>query len=124
MTTGGVGGGRGGRGGNNNGRKQLAGKTRDNMHAASWMRRSREDGTAVLIALVRSVTTATAAARSAAAGSGRDGGGSSGGGGAGGRGVERFNVQESEALSLVCEEALRALVRRIRSTMRFLVIVV
>lgn len=102
---------------------------------ARWTKQSREDSTVVLMALVASVTAASSATAAAAvaarpAGSlsspvalaGGDGssagvGGSSSFGGARGgvgrdkRGLKFFCTRESEALSSVCVEALRALVR-------------
>lgn len=107
---------RGGGGGAGDGREK----------AADWNRQASEDGIAVLTALVESVTAAatkTAARRESGGGEGRGGGGGGGGGVGGGfgrgaaggpagvDGLEEFGIQESEALSSVCVEALRALVR-------------
>lgn len=77
--------------------------------ATALKKQSREDGTAVLVAVVTAVTAAASAIDS-------HGGGSYGGGGGNGdldaaHGLELFGIQESQALSLVCVEALRALVR-------------
>lgn len=98
---------------------------------ALWKAQLRDDGAAVLVAMVATVTSSTVAAAAATptgAGSGgawrprrRHGSGSGrffGGGGGGGVdgaefagvGMEEFDYPESEALSGVCQEVLRALV--------------
>lgn len=82
---------------------------------ADWKRQASEDGIAVLTAVVASVTAAavkTAARReSGGGGGGRGFGRGAGGGPTGVDGLEEFGIQESDALSSVCDEALRALVR-------------
>lgn len=69
-----------------------------------WNRQLRDDGGAVLVALVGAVTSAAAAAARADAT------------GSAGRGPEGFDFGESEALSAVCVEVLRALVRCMSDT--------
>lgn len=92
---------------------------------ARWKKQLKDDGAAVLVALVGAVTSAAeaaTAARSARSGGGggdvswrqrrRGGsGGPRGVAGSAGWGTEGFDPQESEALSAVCAEALRSLVR-------------
>ncbi|CAN0026180.1 unnamed protein product [Scytosiphon promiscuus] len=126
-----VGGSSGGGGGGGRGarrRKEAAARE------ARWKRQVRDDGAAVLVAMVGAVTSAStvaaaATAASASAGAATGSGGNRGswrqrhhrrrGSGSGrlgadaagfaGAGVEEFSLRESEALSGVCVEALRAL---------------
>lgn len=78
---------------------------------ASWRMHCREDGMAVLIAVVAAVTApATVGVRDGEVLVGGIGGSGSG------MGCEGFGIQESEALSSVCVKALRALVRDTNNT--------
>lgn len=129
------GGGSGGGGGSRGREKNATGSSssrKETAREARCRRQLRDDGAAVLVAMVGAVTSATVAAAtaaSAAASSGNNRGGGGGGswrqrrrgiGGNGGPGstsdatgccgMEGFDGQESEALSAVCVDALRALV--------------
>lgn len=98
----------------------------DSGKVLNWRRQCRADAMVVLMALVASVNAASAGPSSSSAAKGIDGrrrggcGGGGGGTGNGGGGAAAgadhnrngFDAEESQALSAVCKNALRALVSR------------
>lgn len=81
-----------------------------------WQRESREDGFIVLVAAVKCVTKEQVPSSSSSSPRHRgswqaSAAETSGGGGGLRRGLGEFTAEESEALSFVCSDALRALVR-------------